>query len=142
VLALKKILALYFLLPCLAFYAVLFQYFFRNPAHAVMHVAVLGLLCYFFLQVLFALQPQMPFSQPRRRGEQTRRLALVFLAAPALTVAMMDFMSRFVYPSGTRYGISLGALLVIVSATERSFGPGGLLGTRIAARLEQLQFAW
>ena len=134
VLSVKKILFWFFVVPYLSVLALVFLYYFRNILHVLMHLLVLLLFSYSFLQVFLLVNPQMPFSVPRQLGERATMLGTVMILGPIVLVGLLLGFSFFVYQNTAVY-IVVVALLVFLTMLLEKF-----LVLRISRKLSRLEF--
>jgi len=134
VLSVKRILFWFFVVPYVLALGAVFLYYFQNVLHVLMHVLVLLLFSYSYLQILLLVNPQMPFSVPRQLGERATMLGTVLFLGPLLLMGMLLFFSFFVYGDTLAYIGSVGALILIAVSMER------LLVQRVTRKLGQLEF--
>lgn len=134
VLAVKKILFWSFIVPYLGILALVFLYSFHNLLHVVMHMVVLVLLSYGFLQVFLLINPQMPFSVPRQIGERATLLGTVMVLGPIVLAGLLLGFSYFVYRNPIAYGAAVALIVIITVLLEKS------LVRRISRKLSRLEF--
>ena len=135
VLAVKRVLTIYFLIPYLFLLGFVFYYFFRNPLHVLMHEVVILLASQLLLQIAFYISPRLPFSAPRSVGERIGLTTFIMVAGPILLLAMLAIFSRFFYTSAMSYLVGTSALGLVVAIVER------LLRLRVSRRVGGLEFA-
>jgi hypothetical protein len=135
VLAVKRVLTVYFLIPYLFLLGFVFYYFFRNPLHVVMHEVVILLASQLLLQIAFLISPRLPFSAPRGVGERMGLTTFVVVLGPLLLLAMLAFFSRFFYINAVSYLVGTSALGLLVAIVER------LLRLRVSRKVGGLEFA-
>jgi hypothetical protein len=135
VLAVKRVLTVYFLIPYLILLGFVFYYFFRDLQHVVMHEVVILLASQFLLQIAFLVSPRLPFSAPRGVGERIGLTTFVVLLGPFLLLAMLAFFSRFFYINGISYLVGTASLGLLVAIVER------LLRLRVSRKVAGLEFA-
>lgn len=134
VLSVKKILFWFFVVPYLSVLGLVFLYYFRNILHVLMHLLVLFLFSYSFLQVFLLVKPQMPFSVPRQLGERASILGTVMILGPIVLVGLLLGFSFFVYQNTIVYLIVVVLLILIAMLLER------FLVLRISRKLSRLEF--
>jgi hypothetical protein len=134
VLAVKKILVVYFLIPYLFLLGFVFYYFFRNIMHVLMHEVVILLASQLLLQIAFFIAPRLPFSAPRGVGEKIGLTTFVVFLGPVLLLAMLAFFSRYFYINTLLYIVGTSALGVLVAIVER------LLVFRVSRKVGGLEF--
>ncbi len=135
VLAVKRVLTAYFLIPYLFLLGFVFYYFFRNPLHVVMHEVVILLASQLLLQIAFFISPRLPFSAPRGMGERVGLTTFIMLLGPVLLLVMLAFFSRFFYTNALSYIVGTSALGILVMIVER------LLRLRVLRKVGGLEFA-
>ena len=132
VMAMNRVVAAYFVVPYLGLMAAIFSYYFGHPGHAVVHVVTLALLSYAFLQTASLFQPDLPFSQPPRKGEQSSVMfRLTFFLVLTSTIGTF-IIERLIYPSA----VLTSAMLVSLAAC--SLG----LDRLVAARVRRVSARW
>jgi hypothetical protein len=99
-----------------------------------MHMLVLFLFSYAFLQVYLLVNPQMPFSVPRQLGERATLLGTVMILGPVLLIGLLLGFSFFVYQNTVVYIASVVAMALLTLLMER------LLVLRISRKLARLEF--
>ena len=134
VLAVKRILTVYFLIPYLFLLGFVFYYFFRNPLHVLMHEVVILLASQLLLQIAFLIAPRLPFSAPRGVGERISLTTFIMILGPLLLLAMLAFFSRFFYVNLASYLMGTSALAFIVVLLER------ILRLRVSRKVGELEF--
>jgi ABC-2 type transport system permease protein len=134
VLAVKKILFRFFIVPYLAVLTFVFLYSFHDVLHVVMHMTVLVLFSYAFLQVFLLINPQMPFSVPRQMGERATVLGTVMVLGPIILAGLLLGFSYFVYRNPLAYSLAVTTLALIAIMLER------FLVRRISNKLSRLEF--
>jgi len=134
VIAVKNILFWFFVVPYLCILGLVFLYYFRNIVHVLMHMLVLLLFSYAFLQVYLLVNPQMPFSVPRQLGERVTLLGTVMILGPVLLIGLLLGFSFFVYQNTVVYVVSVVAMALLTLLMER------LLVLRISRKLARLEF--
>lgn len=134
VLAVKRILTVYFLVPYLFLLGFVFYYFFRNPVHVLMHEVVILLSSQLLLQIAFLIAPRLPFSAPRGVGERISLTTFMMILGPLFLLAMLAFFSRFFYINLASYLLGTSALAFIVVLVER------ILRLRVSRKVGGLEF--
>ncbi len=134
VLSVKKILFTFFIVPYLSVLSLVFLYYFNNVLHVLMHLLVLLLFSYAFLQVHLLFNPQMPFSVPRQMGQRATFLGIVMILGPILMVGVLLLFSFFLYQDPLVYLASVLALSLMTILMER------FLLLRISRKLARLEF--
>jgi hypothetical protein len=135
VLAVKRVLTVYFLIPYLFLLGFVFYYFFRNLLHVLMHELVILLASQLLLQIAFFISPRLPFSAPRGLGERVGLTTFIMVVGPLLLLAMLAFFSRFFYTNAVSYLLGTSALGILVAIVER------LLRLRVSRKVGGLEFA-
>ena len=134
VLSVKKILFWFFVVPYLSLLGVVFLYYFRNIVHVLMHMLVLFLFSYSFLQIFLLVKPQMPFSVPRQLGERATILGAVMILGPVVLVGLLLGFSFFVYQNTGVYVVVVALLALLTMLLEK------LLVRRVSRKLARLEF--
>jgi ABC-2 type transport system permease protein len=135
VLAVKRVLTVYFLVPYLFLLGFVFYFFFRNILHVVMHEVVILLASQLLFQLAFLISPRLPFSAPRGVGEKIGLTTFVVVLGPLLLLAMLAFFSRFFYINAVSYAVGTSALGILVAIVEQ------LLRFRVSRKVGGLEFA-
>lgn len=135
VLAVKRVLTAYFLLPYLFLLGFVFYYFFQNLLHVVMHETVLILASQIQLQIMFMIGARLPFSHPRGIGEKTGFMAFILLLGPVLLFLVILAFAAFLYSSALSYLLGTVVLAALVVLFER------LLRKRVERKVGRLEFA-
>jgi len=134
VISVKRILFWFFVVPYLVVLGIVFLFYFQNILHVAMHLLVLILLSYSFLQVYLLVNPQMPFSVPRQLGERTTMLGTVMIVGPVVLIMLLLGFSFFVYKNMGIYIIVVTLLVLFTMLLEK------LLVKRISRKLARLEF--
>ena len=135
VLATRNALFVLFAVPVLLFALGIFWHYFDNALHAIVHTAVISSLSFVFLQLIYLLNPKLPFSQPKTRGSQSRAMILAFFLLPALGIVLLSVIASLVYVSAVRTGILLIGLVVLAALLEM------WIKQRVQHTARRLQFA-
>jgi hypothetical protein len=134
----RNFVMIYFVVPYLTLLWVLLSWFFRNPVHALVHLAILGAFTLFSLQLGNVFDPSLPFSKPAKRGERSGRLIgawiLVGTATVLFAVAGVPALSAWVYPSAVRTGLFLLVLVGVAYLLQQ------WEGRRVRRNVRSLQF--
>lgn len=135
ILATRNILFALFTLPSLVFIFTLLNYYFQAPLHAFLHTVTIAIISFFILQVVYLLNPRLPFAEPKTRGGRSRLFTFLFFVLPGLGLGMLYLAIRYAYVSYTLIALTFsGALLgmlLLESLTRR----------RIRYAIRKLQFA-
>jgi hypothetical protein len=134
VLALKKILFTAFIVPYLSVLSLVFLYYFNNVLHVLMHLIVLLLFSYAFLQAYLLFNPQMPFSVPRQMGQRATLLGVVMVIGPIAMIGVLLLFSFFVYRDPFVYVGSVIVLWLTIFILEK------VLLLRVSRKLARLEF--
>ena len=134
VLAVKRILFWYFVVPYLLVLGLVFQFYFKDILHVLMHVLMLLLFSHTFLQIYLLVSPQMPFSVPRQLGERATLITTILIVGPIILMATLLILSFFVYKNILMYIGAVGLLASISTLMEN------LLVRRISRKLGRLEF--
>ncbi|HTY37137.1 MAG TPA: hypothetical protein VMH23_08485 [Bacteroidota bacterium] len=134
VLSVKKILFWFFIVPYLSLLGIVFLYYLKDVLHVVMHMVVLLLFSYMFLQTFLLVKPQMPFSVPRQVGERASILGSVMILGPIILIGLLLGFSFFVYRNTAVYLLVVASLAVVSMLLEK------FLVRRISTRLATIEF--
>jgi hypothetical protein len=130
----KNVLLAFFLIPYLMFVAAIYAYVAGNLWHVVVHMAMLGLLSHLMLQIAMVRDPDLPFSKPVVKQQQSWTffgfMAVMFGAAGLLNSASADLYSR---PIATL--IAFAATVVASAVVDR------MTRARIERQSRDLEFA-
>jgi len=135
VLAVKRVLTVYFLVPYLILLGFVFYYFFRNILHVVMHELVILIASQVLFQAMFLISPRLPFSSPRGVGERVTLATFLVLLGPVILLIMLMIFSRYFYTGLIQYATGVVLLLLIAMLVER------ILRFRISKRVGKMEFA-
>ena len=117
--AMKSVVMVYFVLPYLGVLTALFVYFFGNPLHALLHGLMLLILMHLFLQLVFLVPVDLPFSLPRRRGQATAyQLVLAFLVM-IIALVIIPLLIQWTYPHPLNFALALSGGIALSWALER-----------------------
>ncbi len=128
-----SVLVVFFLLPYLAFVAALYTYIIGNIWHVLVHILLLGLLSHLCLQILVLLDPDLPFSRPPQKGQQSASL-FVFLFVITVVAVLLDRLASVIYASAS------ATVLVFVMLVLASVVLDRLTRTRIEHQAKSLEF--
>jgi hypothetical protein len=130
----KNVLVALFLVPYLLFLFALFAYISGQPLHALVHVALLGVVSHLLLQTAVLLDPELPFSRPTEKGKQSSALyGLMFTMI--LVGVFLQFFTAWLYESVIWTVSVFAALLLLGQALDR------LTRVRVAHQAARLEFA-
>jgi Flp pilus assembly protein TadB len=101
--------------------------------HAVVHVALLGLVSHLCLQVLVLMDPEMPFSKPPSRSGRSATL-IIFMMMVGLLAAAFGFLSSWLYRSPSSILVTFAAVLAATVAAE------SLTRARVRREAQSLEF--
>ena len=135
VLAVKRVLTVYFLVPYLLLLGFVFYYFFRNLMHVVMHEVVILIASQVLFQAMFFISPRLPFSSPRGVGERMTLATLLMILGPALLLVTLFLFSRFFYTGIIPYATGVVLLILIAILTEK------IVRFRISRKVGELEFS-
>jgi hypothetical protein len=120
VLSMKDFVMVYFVLPYLLFIGAIFTYFFKNAMHVFLHLIVLLVLAHILLQVAVLMSPDLPFSQPVRKGERSGRILIAVLIAPLITMLLLPALFAWAYPRPNVFAAMLAGLMAITLLLEKA----------------------
>ncbi|HET9371181.1 MAG TPA: hypothetical protein VFO19_13065 [Vicinamibacterales bacterium] len=92
----KNVLVAYFLVPYLGFVAVLYLFFVHNAVHVGVHMLLLGLLSHLGLQMMFMIDPDLPFAKPPMKGKSSAMM-FVFMFAVFFMSGLLNAFSPYLY---------------------------------------------
>jgi hypothetical protein len=113
VIELKNVAVAYFLLPFLAFVAVVFAVRTGDASHALVHTAILGLVSHLALQGSIMISPRLPFALPpdKTRGNASLMAWLILIILGGQGALLV--LDRWVYVSSVRTTAAMAALIVV-----------------------------
>jgi hypothetical protein len=114
----KRFVLLYFTIPYFALIGAVLSYIFGHPGHAAVHTLMLGLLGYLFLQIAVLIDPDLPFSQPMRKGDRSALLIGLMLFLTFAAAATSFVLTRWVYPSAVVTGLTMASLAALCLAID------------------------
>jgi len=114
----KNVLMRYFVLPFLGVLAGILWFQFEYLTHVLLHVLVLGLLAHLFLQLAFMFAPDLPFSLPNIKGQQSLRLISGVLVVLVILYVGFPFMFEYFYPEMQKFVLFIMALVILNLAAE------------------------
>ena len=129
----KNVLVVYFLLPYLAFVAALYTYMIGNVWHVLVHMFLLGLLSHLCLQVLVLMDPDLPFSRPPQKGQQSAMIFMFMFVITFITI-FVDRLASRIYASTLATVMMFGSLIVASLVLDQ------LTRTRIERQARSLEF--
>ena len=130
--AAKNVLLVSFVLPYLAFVAVVLSFFTSHVPHLLIHLLVVGLMSHLVLQAITFADPELPFAKPNIKGRSSVRVFVVITVIAVASIAVPR-LAPLLYSTTTGIvGTVLGlvALSVILTRLTR------LRVERLAERLE------
>jgi ABC-2 type transport system permease protein len=111
----KNVLVAFFLVPYLAFVAVILGYLSGAYAHVIVHVALLGLVSHLLLQIVVLTDPELPFSRPFQTGERSMSFFFLLIVMVGVGTLASSIMPRlYASITGTAAAFGTVALLSIV----------------------------
>jgi ABC-2 type transport system permease protein len=129
----KSVLVVFYLFPYLAFVAALYTYMIGNVWHVLVHTLLLGLLSHLCLQVLVLMDPDLPFSRPPQKGQQSA-MVFMFMFVITFVTILVDRAASLIY-SSTLATVMMFATLVLASVVLDQ-----LTKTRIEHQARSLEF--
>ncbi len=134
VLAEKNFLMVYFVLPLLMILGAVFQFYFDNILHVLLHLLILGLLSHLFLQFAFLYSPDLPFSRPNVKGQRSRNVALLLIIVPFVVYLGLPFIFKHVYTNLANYLVLTMTVFVISVVLE------SLIKVRVETHIRRTEF--
>jgi len=131
----KNVLMRYFVLPFLGVLAAILLFQFEQPYHVLLHLLVLGLLAHLFLQLAFMLAPDLPFSHPNIKGQQSRLLISGVLVVLLILYVGFPLMFEYFYPQMRIFALFVAGLGILNLVAER------VLRKRIPRFLREVEFS-
>ncbi len=125
VLAVKKVMILFFVVPFSLFLCAVFLYYFHNIVHALLHTFFLVLLTILVLSVYFMFQADVPFSKERTAGQTSASMIGMLLLASVISILpiiLLSFLGYGGYGWYTFFVVCLiGINLFLTNRQRRSF---------------------
>ncbi len=109
--ATRNVLTVVFLLPYMVFVSAVLIYFTGNPGHILTHMLMLGLISRLLLQLIFLIDPELPFSKPMVKGERSAQMFVTMFATMIIAFGVGPLLSLFVYPNPLRIVVAVALLL-------------------------------
>jgi hypothetical protein len=129
----KDVLVAFFLIPYLLLVFGIYSYVVGHPGHVLVHLAFLGLVGHFVLQVALLIDPALPFSKPMVKGGGS----LIFFGFTLATIAVSAFIQ--VYASRLYSNVTF-----MVAAVVGLLGAGAIVDrltrARVARQTQLLEF--
>jgi ABC-2 type transport system permease protein len=110
VLAVKDFVLAYFVLPYLAFVALLLAYWFARLDHLLILIVTLALLCHLVLLLQLLLNPELPFSQPHTKGSRSRDMMVLTIGLSIVGV-WLPSMLHIAFATPIRVSITLTGVI-------------------------------
>jgi hypothetical protein len=129
----RDVLLAFFLLPYLAFLALVYSYFIPNPVHVLVHVSLMGLVSALVLQIQILMEPELPFSKPPVKGGNSTSL-YVFMFVIFGFVVVMQALSHRIYGSVLATASAFALVVAAILAVDR------LTRARVASQTQTLEF--
>jgi hypothetical protein len=115
----QHLIMLFFLVPYLAFLAVVFSYQFHNVTHGILHAAALGALSYLILQMIVMVSPQLPFSMPVNKDQQGVTIIVASILAMVVGMGAYALLILVVYKSMLRLAVAGVVFAALAYAFDR-----------------------
>ena len=131
--AAKNVLLVSFVLPYLAFVALVLVFFTDNVGHLLVHLLVVGLVSHLVLQIITFVDPELPFSKPHIKGRSSTRVFII-LAIVTMGSVVFPLVAPLVYRTTFRISITLAVLAVLSLLLDR------MTRARVAVLSENLEF--
>lgn len=129
----RDILAVYFLLPYLALVGVTLAFFVDDPLWLLAYLAIAGLASNLMLLIATLLNPELPFSRPHEKMQETSRVIVVMVLAGVVGLVLMRLVDRL-------YGSPIALVTVLTTLIAASVLVGRLTRTRIERQAARLEF--
>lgn len=129
----RDVLLVFFLLPYLAFVALVYGYFVPNVLHVLVHVSLMGLVSALVLQIQMLMEPELPFSKPPVKGQSSRSM-FVFMFILFAFVGVLQALSPWIYGSMVATTAAFGIVVLTIAAVDR------LTRARVASQAQTLEF--
>jgi hypothetical protein len=131
--AAKNVLLVSFVLPYLAFVALVLMFFTENVPHLLVHLVVVGLVSHLVLQIITFVDPELPFSKPHMKGRSSTRVFII-LAVVTMGSVVFPLLAPLVYRTTLRITITLVTLAGLSVLLDR------LTRLRVATLADKLEF--
>jgi ABC-2 type transport system permease protein len=115
----QHLIMLFFLLPYLVFLAAVFSYQFHHVPHGIMHAVALGALSYLILQLMVMISPQLPFSMPVNKDQQSVTMIVASILAMMVGMGTYALLILVVYKSALRMALAGIVFAVLAYAFDR-----------------------
>lgn len=135
VLAARNLLFMLASIPAIIVVLGIFLYYFENPVHAVLHAMTIAFLSFNFLQLVYLLNPRLPFSEPKVRGGQSRLFTALFVLLPVSGILLLIGITEYFY---ARPGRVVGLYCFFLGS---SFFLEWMIHRRIRTAVRRLQFS-
>jgi hypothetical protein len=135
IVSLKNVIVGFFLLPYVAFLAIVFTWRFGHAGHALVHAAFMGLIGHLALQTGALVEPRLPFALPPKKAANSAALFAWMLIVMVVGNLLFFFLVNFVYPDWWRIG-SFALALVIASVFLNA-----AIRPRSSGRYESFEFS-
>jgi hypothetical protein len=129
----KNVLVTFFVLPYLAFVAVLLLLFRYPPPYVAVYALFTGLVSHLVLQLATLVDPELPFSRPLAKGRGAGTTLFTIMIIGALGGLLPFLLERF-YRSGLAIAIVFSAVIAASLAARR------LTRFRVERRAARLEF--
>ena len=116
--AAKNVLLVSFVLPYLAFVALVLAFFTENVSHLLVHLVVVGLVSHLVLQIITFVDPELPFSKPHMKGRSSTRIFII-LAVVTVGSVVFPLLAPLVYRTTLRIAVTLLVLAGLSLLLER-----------------------
>ncbi|MFQ5633639.1 MAG: hypothetical protein ACE5I1_33155, partial [bacterium] len=134
IIAARNALFLLLVLPSLIFILALFNHYFETSLHALLHTLSIAAISFFFLQIVYLVNPRLPFAEPKARGGRSRMFTALFIILPLSGLGLLFLGINFVYISAVRMGAAFAGFTVVILFTER------MIRYRVDRMMNKLQF--
>jgi len=130
----KNVLVAMFLMPYLVFIFALFTYITGQPLHVLVHVALLGVVSHLVLQAAVLVDPELPFSRPVEKGQQSAALFGLMITIVLIGV-FLQFFTAWLYAT-VALTVSVFAIVLLLGlALDR------VTRVRVEHQAARLEFA-
>jgi hypothetical protein len=114
----RNVTAVFFLMPYLAILAAFFSYAFSSSAHALTHVAFMGLLSAMMLQFDIMIRPQLPFSMAPMKDTRFGAQFFVMMVGGIAGTGFYFLLTKFAYRSVGRMVAAASICVALIALME------------------------
>jgi len=114
ILATRKLVRIFFLLPITILFAIVFSYIYGNPIHALLTMLVVYFLSQTSQSTVYLTMPEVPFSRPVEKAASGVRVFGLGIFVPVILImAPMSIVLMSGWSSWISYAITLAAVIAV-----------------------------